>query len=471
MLAPEFPHELQWLNLSAPVQLAQLRGRVCALVFVNLGSTWSRQRLQALAQLRHRFGERLQVLVFHVPRFDHERDVRRIGSAWTRHGFDLPFAHDPDWVAWQQYEIDAWPTVLLIDGQGRVRERLVGDVETADLEGRVAALCGESSVTPLASVSMEVRPHPGPRMPLRFPLGLAVDGQYLYVADSGHHRILECDHAGRVLRQFGSGDMGLLDGPMEQAAFQRPHGLCLQRGALYVADSGNHAVRRIDLRAGEVTTLCGNGMPGETLECTVASPDSVRLDHPAAIALSGGVLMIACSGDNRLWSYDLGNSHLRLAAGSGELMVRDGIGADAAFAQPVALAAVQQMVYVCDAAGSAIRTLNARSGQVATLVGRDPWTYGRNDGARSDAHLQDPQAIALDPDAPLLWIADAGNDLLRTLRLGGGEVGTFPLPQRLHGACGLAVAGGVAWIADTDAHAVLRLDIQSGALRHVPIGE
>ena len=57
------------------------------------------------------------------------------------------------------------------------------------------------------------------------------------------------------------------------------------------------------------------------------------------------------------------------------------------------------------------------------------------------------------------------------LRLGGGELSSFPLPQRLHAPSGLAVANHVVWIADTDAHAVLRLDTESGALRHVPIGE
>ena len=81
--------------------------------------------------------------------------------------------------------------------------------------------------------------------------------------------------------------------------------------------------------------------------------------------------------------------------------------------------------------------------------------------------MQEPQAIALDPDAPLLWIADAGNDRLRSLRLGGGEMTTHMLPQPLHGPAGLAVGAGAVWIADTDAHAVLRVDPKTGAVQHV----
>lgn len=470
-LAPEFPQTLEWLNLPASPRMADLGGRICALAFVNAGSAWSLQRLHDLAQLQARHGGRLQVLAVHVPRFDHERDGRRIVSHLNRHGLSVPVAHDPDWTLWQQCGVQAWPTVVLIDGHGRIRERIVGDGPLRDLDARLKALCAEQGVAPGEGAALALRRQHEPALPLRFPGGLALGRQYLYVADSGHHRVLECDQAGRVLRQFGSGDAGFIDGPAELAAFSRPHGLCLERGTLYVVDSGNHAIRRIDLRSGDVATLCGAGRPGAPDEGTIGDPRAVALDQPRAVVLVGDALLIACCGDNRIWKYDLGKHDLSLVAGSGALAVADGAGAEAAFAEPVALAAVQQRVYVCDGAGSAIRTLNLRSRQVATLVGEDPWNYGCTDGVRSDARLQDPQAIALDPDAPLLWIADCGNDQLRSLRLGGGELATYALPQRLHGPRGLAVAAGVVWIADTDAHAVLRLDTHNGALHRVPIGE
>jgi hypothetical protein len=104
-IAPEFPQALEWLNLPAPLRMAQLRGRVCAIGFVNAGSAWSLQRLHDLAQLQSRHGDRLQVLAVHVPRFDHERDGRRVAKQLGRYGFDFPLAHDPDWVAWQQYQV------------------------------------------------------------------------------------------------------------------------------------------------------------------------------------------------------------------------------------------------------------------------------------------------------------------------------------------------------------------------------
>lgn len=470
--APEFPASLEWLNLQEPLRMAQLRGKVCALAFVNAGSAWSQQRLNDLAHLRSRHGERLNVVAVHVPRFESERDARRVAKRLGRHVAGFPMAQDAGWTLWQQYGIEAWPTVVLIDGEGQVRQRWVGDGQLRELDAAVAEL-GEALVPAARNATpISLRRAGEPLLPLRFPVGLAVDQHYLYVADSGHHRVLECDHGGRVLRQFGSGGPGFIDGPMELSAFNRPHGLCLQRDALYVADSGNHAIRRIQLRSGDVETLCGAGRPGSPVEGPVSDPRLVALDQPRAVTLSAsGHMYIATAGDNRLWSYDLGQRSISLLAGSGALDVADGAGRDAAFAEPVSLAGVQQALYVCDSVGSAVRSVNTRSGQVTTLLGQDAWHAGQEDGARVDARLQQPQAIALDPDAPVLWIADSGNDTLRSLRLGGGKLDTFKLPQRLHNPSGLAIADRIAWIADTDAHAVLRLDTQTGALRHVPIGE
>ncbi len=469
--APEFPSNIEWLNLAEPLRMAQLRGKVCALAFVNAGSAWSQQRLSDLANLRARHGERLQVVAVHVPRFENERDPQRAAKRLMRQKLDFPIAHDRDWTLWQQYGIEAWPTVVLVDGDGQLRGRWVGDGQLRELDAAVATLHAEMVPRSRNADPIELRRLREPLLPLRSPVGLAVNGSYLYVADSGHHRVLECDHGGRVLRQFGSGGPGFIDGPMELSAFNRPHGLCLQRDMLYVADTGNHAVRRIQLRTGDIETICGAGRPGTPIEGPIADPRGVALDQPRAVSLTGGTMHIATAGDNRLWAYDLGKQEIRLLAGSGALDVTDGVGTEAAFAEPVALASVQQVLYACDGAGSAIRSIKTRSGDVTTVLGRDAWNFGQADGARVDALLQQPQAIALDPDAPVLWIADSGNDALRTLRLGGGELATVQLPQRLHAPSGLAVAAGAVWIADTDAHAVLRYDVATGALSHVPVGE
>ncbi|HEY4530818.1 MAG TPA: hypothetical protein VIG97_10925 [Luteimonas sp.] len=471
--APEFHPGIEWLNTAAPLRMAQLRGRVTALAFVNAGSAWCQQTLVDLDHLRNRHPDRLNVVAINVPRFDHEREPRRIGKRFARNRFGFPIGHDADWVAWQHYGIEAWPTVVLLDAEGRMRERFVGDGQLREIDAAVARLQAEATPRSLNAERIEMRRGGEPMLPLRFPAGLALSGGYLYVADSGHHRVLECDLSGRVLRQFGSGGAGFIDGPMELAAFNRPQGLCVERDTLYIADTGNHAVRRIHLRTGDIDTVVGAGRPGTPTEGPVSDPRMVALDQPRAVAasLAATSLYIATAGDNRVWRFDLSAPGIALVGGSGELAVADGTAAAAAFAEPSSLASVQQLVYICDSAGSAIRSANARTGVVTTLVGGDAWNHGKADGARSEARLQQPQAIALDQTSPVLWIADSGNDCLRALRLGGGELTTVQLPQRLHAPSALAASDGAVWIADTDAHAVLRYDTRDGSLKHVPIGE
>ena len=469
-IAPALPASLQWLNCE-PSSLHEQRGRVVALVFVNAGSAWSWQRLRDVAQLQTRYPGRLQPLAVQVPRFDCERDPQWVLKQLRRQGIGFPILHDADWHAWQRYGITSWPTVLLIDANGRIRERIVGLDSMAELERPLAALCDALPLPTDDDLRGTRETNAEPRLPLRFPSGIAATADRLYVADSGHHRILECTHAGRVLRQFGMGTPDFVDGDLEQSAFRRPQGLSLVRDVLYVADTGNHALRRIMLRSGRVDTICGNGRAGEPVEGPVSNARDIALNQPQAVFATDSEVHMALAGDNRIWTYGLGRGELTCRAGSGQLDVRDGSGPMAAFAQPVALAAVQQMLYICDALGSAVRSMQLRNEVVQTLVGQGPWEFGDADGPRDSARLQNPQAIALSPDSPLLWIADSGNGTLRTLRLGGGDVATVPLPRRLHGVAGLSIAAGALWIAETDAHAVLRYDLASGDLGRVAIDE
>ncbi|KAF1708322.1 hypothetical protein CSC70_13195 [Pseudoxanthomonas kalamensis DSM 18571] len=468
--APELPRSLVWLNAS-PGSLHELRGCAVALAFVNPGSIWCAQRLHELVQLQSRYPGRLQVLAVLVPRFDCERDGDLAMKQLRRRGLTLPMLLDADWHAWQRFGIASWPTVVLIDAEGCERARIEGVASANRLEPAVASIC-ERLPSPLdEDTRLPPETHPEPRLPLRFPTAVVATAERLYIADSGHHRVLECNHAGRVLRQFGMGTADFADGEGELAAFRRPQALALGRETLYVADTGNHALRRISLGSGQVDTLCGSGKPGATTEGRIDNPRAVALDHPTGLVATNSELYLVQSGANSIWRYDLGTHVIDRLAGSGQLGMRDGLGGMASFAQPAGLALVQQALYVSDALGSAIRSLQLRNQTVQTLVGRGIWEFGQQDGSREQALMQYPQGIALNPGAPQLWIVDAGNGSLRSLRLGGGVVSTVDLPRPLRGACGLSVAAGKLWIAETDAHAILCFDPASGELQQIPVGE
>src|SRR5690349_5874647 len=173
-LVPGFPSQLHWVNATPPSAVG-LRGWLTAVAFVNIGSAWSVQLLQDLQQLRARHAGRLRVFAIHVPRFDHERDARRMLKRANRHGVNVPLALDADWVAWQQWGAQAWPSVFLIDGEGETLARLEGGDALGALDKRLQALAGTPT---LDDDGIQVRKVREPAMALQFPTGLAVTAQY-----------------------------------------------------------------------------------------------------------------------------------------------------------------------------------------------------------------------------------------------------------------------------------------------------
>lgn len=470
MLAPELNESLHWLN-SEPQSIAGQRGRILALVFWNASSIYCQNMMDELARIKARHPVGLAILGIHLPKFDAEVDDRVVLKAVNRMRIGFPVANDRNWIAWQHFGITRWPSVALIDSEGVVCDIITGDDNGDLLERKIAGLIDQ------AASSHSLMEHPfrakntEENTALSFPSGLAVTETHLYVSDTAHHRILECTHQGRILREFGNGHPDLNDGPANEAAFNGPRGLCLIRETLYVADTNNHALRRINLISGEVVTLLGSGKPGLPKEGISKHSSENTLNMPWGLSGVNDKLYMALAGCNQIWEYELGNARMRFIAGTGDLGIADGAGRNALFAQPTNISLVQQTLYVVDSATSAVRAIQLQQNMVQTLVGHGLYEFGDQDGERREARLQYPQALALDPNSPVLWIADTYNGSLRKLRLGGGGMSTQQLPHSLNQPTALAVGSGALWIADAGAHEVLRYDLTTELVMRLPIGE
>ena len=117
---------------------------------------------------------------------------------------------------------------------------------------------GELNLTPLKFTPEMERPSNGP---LLFPGKVLADpaGKRLFIADTGHNRIIQTNLDGADPVTIGSGEEGFDDGGYEKATFNRPQGMCLDGETLYVADTENHAIRAVDLKERNVTTIAGIG--------------------------------------------------------------------------------------------------------------------------------------------------------------------------------------------------------------------
>jgi DNA-binding beta-propeller fold protein YncE len=248
-------------------------------------------------------------------------------------------------------------------------------------------------------------------------VALAPDGT-LVVANTGAHTIARVDPpTGRVSLIAGAPGMsGEADGAHTQARFNAPVGVAVGKdGTIFVADTYNDRIRAI-ARDGRVRTLAGASEPG--YQDGIGT--EARFDTPCGIAVApDGALLIADTGNHRIRRVTLDGAVTTLA-GTGEAMERDGLPQEAAFAELTAIAVRDaQSFYVADAAGASVRLCafgkqpDAQPGEepsVTTLAGGFP--NGLADGDLASARLDRPTGLALMPDGALVF-ADSGNGLVR----------------------------------------------------------
>ena len=448
--------------------------------------------LPQLRRLEQRYPTELAVIGVHTPKFPAERETEALRHAVLRYDIRHPVVNDRDFAVWSQYACRAWPTLYLIDSQGMVIGRHEGEIHGDDFDRIIGEIVTESDAHGL----MDRTPLPyavplAPDSPMRFPGKVLADeaSKSLFIADSAHHRLLLATLDGQIRQVIGDGTPGLEDGPLTGARFQNPQGMALAGEILYVADTENHAIRRVDLARGIVETVAGTG--AQALSARQSGPAlSTPLSSPWDLALHNGRLFIAMAGLHQLWALDLDSGRVYPYAGSGREEILDGPLASACLAQPSGLTLGDETLYVADSETSAIRAVAPVlslaegldiAGRVTTLVGHGLFDFGDRDGVAEAARLQHPLGLAW--HRGLLYVADSYNNKVKCLDprtrsvlsfLGDGTPGfqDGPGPQaRFHEPAGLSIAAGRLYVADTNNHAIRLADLASGRVETLEMRE
>jgi DNA-binding beta-propeller fold protein YncE len=450
-----------------------------------------------LRRLRQRFPDELVVIGVHSAKFPSEKLTENIRAAVMRHAIQHPIINDAGFSIWNAYAVHAWPTLVLIDPHGRIASEQSGEILAEDFIPAIEKMIKTfDDLGDLDRRPLDLTPASAlePEHLLSFPARLLVDpsrsrqaGELLYIADSGHNRILELrlqadGLQAEVLRSFGSGDPTLRDGLAGSAAFHDPHGLALSGKVLYVADTGNHAIRAIELETGSVNTLAGTGEKAHGVQPGGALPTETRLRSPWAILPleidqdeAMPLLFIAMAGSHQIWLL-LDEERIGIFAGNGREDLIDGPTADASFNQPCDLTLGMSHLLVADAEASAIRAISLTDKpQVLTLVGQGLFEFGDVDGSGAEARLQHPTGIFYHEG--LIYIADSYNHKIKTLDPTTGKVSTIigtGKSGRRDGAFeqaeffepeGIAISGSRLYIADTNNHLIRVADMQTGLVQ------
>ncbi|GHK03492.1 hypothetical protein SY2F82_52890 [Streptomyces sp. Y2F8-2] len=433
--APELIGKGGWLNTGGEqYSLADLRGRIVILDFWTFCCINCLHVLDELRELEEKHRDTVVIIGVHSPKFVHEAEHQAVVDAVERYGVEHPVLDDPELATWKQYAVRAWPTLVVIDPEGYVVAQHAGEGHAHAIARLVEELEEEHAAkgTLRRGDGPYVAPEPEPTT-LRFP-GKALllpSGSFL-VSDTTRHQLVELAADGEtVLRRIGSGVRGFADGPARAASFSEPQGLALlDEATVVVADTVNHALRRLDLATGEVGTLAGTGKQWWQGSPTSGPAREVDLSSPWDVAVFGGRVWIAMAGVHQLWTYGPATATVAVAAGTTNEGLVDGPGAEAWFAQPSGLAVSPdgERLWLADSETSALRWVD-RDGAVHTAVGTGLFDFGHRDGAAEQALLQHPLGVTALPDGSVA-VSDTYNHALRRYDPATGEVSTLATDLR-----------------------------------------
>ena len=487
--APELPQTAPWLN-SQPLTLSALKGRIVLLDFWTFGCINCLHILPDLKYLAHKYPDSLTIIGVHSAKFDHEQTEESVRQALLRHQIQYPVILDSQQALWQQYAVRAWPTFVLIDPAGYIIEQLSGEGHRERLDQRIAELVQEHQQTgKLVSGKLHHQSEQAPpKSLLSFPGKVLADpsSNRLFIADTGHHRILvvrlaatgHSTHSSSASIQqiFGLKQPGLWDGDATEAQLSSPQGMAFdpEHQWLYVADTGNHCLRKIDLRSQIVETVAGLGKQSLVIYPHSGDAREVALNSPWDLIKFRHFLLIAMAGSHQIWGLNLEDDRIGSFVGTGAEACMDGDTDVSAFAQPSGLATDGQELFVADSEGSSIRAVELdNTPQVRTICGSGSLQgFGDQDGQGEAARLQHCLGLAYGGQNQL-WIADTYNHKIKRVDtqtglcktiLGSGKPGLQDgqgLSASFNEPAGLSLSGDWLYVADTNNHAIRQVNLKT----------
>lgn len=479
--APELPQQYPWLNTEYPVSLQQLKGRFVLLDFWTYCCINCLHVLPDLKYLEQKYKDSLTVIGVHSAKFDNEKEVENIRQAILRYDIEHPVIVDNGFNIWQQYAVRAWPTLVLIDPQGYYLGSVSGEGHRDELDELLSQLIedardrGKINFQEL-SLSLEKQRQPL-ITPLAFPGKVLADeiGNRLFIADSGHHRIVVTTLAGKIIHLIGTGKSGLSDGSFREAQFFSPQGIALDADnqILYIADTENHALRRICLKQEIVETIAGTGEQSHYIRPHGGICLETALNSPWDLVKVGNSLFIAMAGSHQIWEMRLETGMIQTYAGSGAEACVDGELSESAFAQPSGITTDGRELYIADSEVSSIRSVGlTENPQVRTVCGSGAlFGFGDIDGTGLEARLQ--HCLGVEYAQDYLWVADTYNHKIKrvdphsgtcTTILGNGEVGHQDgegIDTRFCEPSGISATSCYLYIADTNNHAIRRVELET----------
>ncbi|MDF5714056.1 MAG: thioredoxin-like domain-containing protein [Rhizonema sp. NSF051] len=476
--APELPQDFPWLNTDTPLSLKQLKGRVIILDFWTYCCINCLHILPDLKYLEQKYKDSLTIIGVHSAKFDNEKETENIRQAILRYDIEHPILVDKGFEVWQQYAVRAWPTLVVIDPKSYVISSLAGEGHCHVLDELIQQLIHQhrqQGTINFQELNYSLEKQRQPLItPLAFPSKVLAVKERLFIADSGHHRLIISNLEGEIIHLIGTGKSGLIDGNFQEAQFFTPQGMAFdeENEILYVADTDNHVLRRVDLMHQVVETIAGTGKQSRNVHPHSGCGQQTALSSPWDLQKLGNTLLIAMAGSHQIWQMELESSIIRTYAGIGAEACIDGALSESAFAQPSGITTDGKELYIADSEVSSIRGVTlVEPQQVRTVCGSgDLFGFDDVDGQGDDVRLQ--HCLGVEYAQNYLWVADTYNHKIKRVDPHTGDCQTVlgssaglqdgkAKNSRFCEPSGLSIINSHLYIADTNNHAIRHVNLDT----------
>lgn len=456
-IATELTTKYGWLNTDQPLSLKDFKGKILLLDFWTYGCINCQHIIPDLDALEKKYANQLVIVGVHSAKFDGEKTNERIKNAISKLGIEHPVINDADYTIWNAYNIHSWPTVVLITPDGKNIYKQEGEGIFDSIDAKIKELLklyeGTINETPMVFQRNKITS----TSVLKYPTKMVVDTTgNIWLSDNGNNRILQIDTSGKILQVIGSGTKGFSDGDFKTASFNEPQGLAIKNNLLYVADSKNNRIRKVDLVTKQVTTIAGNGQMGYYYNNNKLN-EPVLPNSPWALAISGNDLYIANAGNHQILKMDLDVNKVFRFAGDGSEGIKDGALIMASFAQPSAIVAANNFLFVADPESSAIRQIDLKNKIVKTIAGKGLFDFGDKDGPVKDALLQ--HCTDLVESNGNIYIADTYNGKIKMFNTNKTRLTT--IVSGLNEPNDIIMIGDDLWIADTNNNQLVKFNLKT----------
>ncbi|MDA9573475.1 redoxin domain-containing protein [Rickettsiales bacterium] len=425
----------KWINIEEKIINSDLKNKIIILKFWHHSCVTCIQNITNLEKSIKEYKDKVIVIAIHSSRYNSEKKYQSVSKAVDKYKIKLPVIVDDNHYLKNFFKVDIFPKYIFIDPNGNIAKEyssvINGDQIKSDINGLIKKFRHKISdkIINIKNKDDNIR------NVLNYPSRLSYSRDFIhnnkkipviFISNIGDNNIIVSSLSGKIIQVIGNSQSGFIDGSFKEARFDKVQGMVFKGNKLYLADSGNNAIRVVDFNDKKVSTLVGNGVRGDRLYSlrSIKAKD-FKLNNPLDLAFFGSSnnLVIANSGVNQIIEYNIKNKEIKLLAGSGDFDMVDGSDIKSSLAQTYDIEVYENKLYFLDSKSSSLRYLDLK-GNVVTIIGDGLNKFGEeNNKNHQDKNMQNPTSLTVDDTG--IYIIDNLNNAIRHYNFNSKKIDNY----------------------------------------------